>query len=109
VDFDITYVLYYQKPGDPSWYMVTNLDFKHGTQHNPHEETTDLDEAQTFATLIKDGKNYPTYLNRPRLGHVHVVQVFQRIIGGGPLITYGSPHPDTGKNDAEPHPAVSTT
>jgi hypothetical protein len=99
MDFEICYALHYQKPGNPDWYVVWDLDFKHGTQHNPHQETTDLDEALTFATLIKDGKNYPTFRNRDRLGHVSAVRVVQRIIGGGTILTFGTPHPDT-KPDA---------
>ncbi len=95
MDFRIAYALHYQKPGDPTWYTVGDLDFKHGRQHNSYEETTDLDEAITFATLIRDAKNYPTTLGRKRLGYVNAVRVVQRIIGGGPLLTFGTPHPDT--------------
>jgi len=95
-DTDVAYHVVYQKEGDPSWYVFDDTRdlFQHRVESSMYHQTTDLAEAEAVAQGLLDRTVFTD--SRPQYQYrIAATQVYQTIITGGVVRTFGTPAPGT--------------
>ena len=89
MEIETTYSVQYQKDSESTWWEFTGDVFQNpvGRLHN---ETHDMEHAQSVAARLFDGDLWTDSRLKYR-ANVTATRVMQQIYAGGTLITFGNP------------------